>query len=145
MKIHFTYPSADGRTLIHAIRWIPDNQKPVGILQIAHGMVEFIDRYDEFARFLNRKGYVVVGNDHLGHGGSVVSHHDLGHFGEVAGYKVLISDMHIVPVPIIRICPILCLGTAWGLSCFRPIFDNTQKVLRVPSSWGRDATIQRCF
>jgi alpha-beta hydrolase superfamily lysophospholipase len=94
MKIHFTYPSADGRTLIHAIRWIPDNQKPVGILQIAHGMVEFIDRYDEFARFLNRKGYVVVGNDHLGHGGSVVSHHDLGHFGEVAGYKVLISDMH---------------------------------------------------
>ncbi len=94
MKIHFTYPSADGRTLIHAIRWIPDNQKPVGILQIAHGMVEFIDRYDEFARFLNRKGYVVVGNDHLGHGESVVSHHDLGHFGEVAGYKVLISDMH---------------------------------------------------
>ncbi len=98
MKINFTYPSADGRTLIHAIRWIPDDLEPIGILQIAHGMVEFIDRYDEFARFLNQKGYVVVGNDHLGHGGSVVSHHDLGHFGSVAGYKVLIADMHTLRV-----------------------------------------------
>ena len=93
MKVHFTYPSADGRTLIHAIRWIPDEQKPVGILQIAHGMVEFIDRYDEFARFLNQKGYVVVGNDHLGHGQSVVSENDLGYFGD-DGSDNLIADIH---------------------------------------------------
>lgn len=39
-----------------------------GVVQILHGMVEHIKRYDEFARFLNAHGYVVLGDDHRGHG-----------------------------------------------------------------------------
>ena len=35
--------------------WLPDGE-PKGIVQIFHGMVEHIDRYDDFARFLNSKG-----------------------------------------------------------------------------------------
>ena len=50
MKKEFTYPSKDGKTQIHAIEWIPEG--PVrGVVQIAHGMVEFIDRS------LNPPGY----------------------------------------------------------------------------------------
>ena len=48
MKQEFYYPSKDGLTQIHAIEWIPDGEVR-GILQLAHGMVEFIDRYDRFA------------------------------------------------------------------------------------------------
>lgn len=61
--------------------WCPDEaeyDKPVAVLQICHGMIEYIDRYDGFARFMAERGFVVVGNDHLGHGKSVCSDEDLG-------------------------------------------------------------------
>lgn len=43
-------------------------KKPKGIVQIIHGMVEHGARYDRFAKFLNSKGYLVVADDHRGHG-----------------------------------------------------------------------------
>lgn len=91
-KQEFTYASADGRTQIHAIKWLPDGQ-PRAVLQIIHGMVEFIDRYDDFARFLADKGFLVVGEDHLGHGLSVQSPEYYGYFGE-RGNEWIISDIH---------------------------------------------------
>lgn len=46
-----------------------DNVKsPKGIIQIVHGMAEYVARYDNFAKFLNSKGYIVFGDDHRGHG-----------------------------------------------------------------------------
>lgn len=42
-------------------------ENPVGCVQIAHGMAEHPDRYDDFARFLNSKGYIVAADDHRGH------------------------------------------------------------------------------
>ena len=41
---------------------------PKGVVKIAHGMAEHSARYDDFARFLNKNGYIVVMNDHRGHG-----------------------------------------------------------------------------
>lgn len=89
---HFTYDSADQLTKIHAVEWIPEKDV-TAILQISHGMVEFIERYDEFARYMNEHGILVVGNDHLGHGGSVRSEQDYGFFAEKNGNKVLLSDL----------------------------------------------------
>lgn len=42
-------------------------ENPKGTVQIAHGMAEYPDRYDDFAGFLNGKGYVVAAEDHRGH------------------------------------------------------------------------------
>ena len=89
---HFTYPSSDKITQIHAIRWEPDGE-PKAVLQIAHGMQEFIDRYADFAQYLNGYGYLVVGNDHLGHGSSVVSQDKMGYFAQKNGNKAVIADM----------------------------------------------------
>lgn len=50
MKQNFTYLSKDKETQIHAIAWKPDGEIRV-ILQICHGMVEFIDRYSDFAEY----------------------------------------------------------------------------------------------
>ncbi len=47
--------------------WLPDGE-PKGIVQIFHGMVEHIGRYEDFAKYLNSKGYIVAGDDHRGHG-----------------------------------------------------------------------------
>lgn len=92
-KEEFKYKSHDNLTDIRAVRYIPDGEIK-GILQIAHGMVEYIDRYDLFARFLCEKGYVVTGNDHLGHGASVTSISNWGYFSENDGYNNVLEDMH---------------------------------------------------
>ena len=48
MKQDFYYLSKDGKTKIHATEWIPEGS-PRAILQICHGMVEYIGRYADFA------------------------------------------------------------------------------------------------
>ncbi len=92
MKQEFTYPSKDGLTQIHAIEWVPETQVR-GVLQIAHGMVEFIDRYDRFASFMASQGFYVVGNDHLGHGKSVTDASQLGYFAKHDGNFCVLGDL----------------------------------------------------
>ncbi len=93
MKNEFYFPSKDGRTKIHAIEWIPESDIRA-VLQICHGMCEFIGRYNNFAEFLNSHGYYVVGNDHLGHGESVVNDEDHGYFADPDGNECVLSDLH---------------------------------------------------
>ena len=64
----FEFPS-QGAGMIHAYRWEPES-KPVAVVQLIHGIAEHLMRYDDFARYLNSKGYLVVGEDHMGHGKS---------------------------------------------------------------------------
>ena len=92
MKQEFYFPSKDGLTQIHTIEWIPEGEVR-GVLQIAHGMVEFIDRYDRFASFMASQGFYVVGNDHLGHGKSVTDESQYGYFAKHDGNFCVIGDM----------------------------------------------------
>ena len=59
-----------GAGKIHACRWIPEGQ-PRAVVQILHGIAEFVERYDDFANFLNDQGVLVVAEDHMGHGQSI--------------------------------------------------------------------------
>lgn len=93
MKQEFYYPSRDGKTQIHAIEWIPEGEIK-GVLQICHGMVEYINRYDEFAEFMAGHDYYVTGHDHLGHGKSIQTEEDLGYFNETRGNQYVIGDIH---------------------------------------------------
>ena len=47
-------PSSNGKDKLHVIVWEPQGEVRA-ILQISHGMIELIDRYDEFANILLRK------------------------------------------------------------------------------------------
>ena len=91
-KNEFRFHSSGGTVDIRTMEYVPEG-KIIAVLQIAHGMVEFIDRYENFAAFLASKGILVVGNDHIGHGGSVKSEEDWGYFGE-NGNRILLDDMH---------------------------------------------------
>lgn len=93
MKREFKYPSRDGVTEIHAAEWIPEGEVKA-VLQICHGMTEYINRYDEFAQFLNKRGIYVTGNDHLGHGESVQGKDYYGYFHEKKGNQYVIGDIH---------------------------------------------------
>ena len=94
-KEEFKFKSTSGVCDIRCVRYIPEGEIKA-ILQISHGMQEFIDRYENFAAYLCDKGYLVTGNDHLGHGGSVNSPDDWGYFADKDGNKALIDDLHEV-------------------------------------------------
>jgi len=76
--IEKTFLSADGKTDVHYYVFTPDTT-PRAILQISHGMCEYIGRYTHFAEFLNQNGIIVCGNDHIGHGNSAASENELGY------------------------------------------------------------------
>ena len=61
-----TFKSHDGKEL--ALYTWDEVQNPKAVVKIAHGMAEHSARYDDFAQYLNKQGYVVVMNDHRGHG-----------------------------------------------------------------------------
>ncbi len=92
------FPSSSGMCNIHTVIWYPDNSiynYPVGVIQIAHGMIDHIERFEEMAEFFAGKGFVVAGNDHLGHGDSVNGEEDYGYFAKGShGADYLIKDMH---------------------------------------------------
>lgn len=88
--------SSTGINKIHCRIWQDDEKEPKAVFQIAHGVSEYIERYDEFACFLAGNGYIVCGNDHLGHGKSVDSLDDLGYTAEEDGDNRMIDDMHIL-------------------------------------------------
>ncbi len=52
--------------------------RPVGVVQIIHGMDEHVGRYDRFAKFLNKNGYIVFGDDHRAHGRTAASTDKIG-------------------------------------------------------------------
>lgn len=90
------FNSSTGVNNIRTLIWYDDEVDSVGVFQIAHGVSEHIGRYDDFAKFLASKGFVVCGNDHIGHGKSVNSEDELGFTCEEEGYRRFIDDMHIL-------------------------------------------------
>lgn len=78
MRSDFYYESKGAGT-IHGCRWTPE-QPPVAVFQIIHGIAEYIERYDDFARYLNRLGFLVVAEDHMGHGKSISGEGIQGYF-----------------------------------------------------------------
>lgn len=93
-KEDFYFDSRDGEHKLHAVRWIPEVEKPVCIVQIVHGMTEYVERYDDFANFLADRGILVVGDDHLGHGKSVRPGEPYGYFCKDDAPTVLVRDEH---------------------------------------------------
>ncbi len=90
MRADFYYPSC-GAGMIHGCRWEPEGE-PIAVLQIVHGVAEHVARYDEFATFLASKGFLVVAEDHMGHGDSVDAEGNLGKF--VGGWHKAVADVY---------------------------------------------------
>ncbi len=85
------YPSADGKSTVVYYRFIPVGREPRAIVQISHGMCEYIMRYEPLANYLTGLGYFVCGNDHTGHGKSVPDSDGLGFTG---GARTLVDDVN---------------------------------------------------
>ena len=88
-----TYLSADGRTRVHAYIWRPDGPCKA-IVQLSHGMCEYVQRYDAWARRFCAAGYIFCGNDHLGHGATAPDEDELGYTHPQNGAEYLVEDLH---------------------------------------------------
>lgn len=87
-SIHF--PSADGKHQIAGYFYTPE--QPKAVIQLSHGMCEYVCRYEPMFEVLCGAGYAVCGNDHLGHGSSAEKA-DYGFFAEKNGYQYLLKDL----------------------------------------------------
>lgn len=77
----FYFKSSTGKDL-YAKKWYDENLTQYkAVIQLVHGMEEYISRYDEFANYLAEKGFMVVGHDHIGHGKSVKDDNELRTYG----------------------------------------------------------------
>ncbi|MCR5546167.1 MAG: lysophospholipase [Lachnospiraceae bacterium] len=93
MKEYYNFNSSDQeQTKIHGVKWTPEGE-PVGVIQLVHGMIEYIERYDEFAEFMNAQGFVVMGHDHIAHGDSVKSKDDWGIMHTDTPSETMVEDM----------------------------------------------------
>ena len=101
------FPSSDKGKQIYYEIYTKKDLKPKAVIQLAHGMCEYVRRYRSFARWLNDNGYLVVGNDHLGHGMTAAKlaeekdgvidparNEELGYISEKNGWQHCVADMH---------------------------------------------------
>ena len=75
-----TFDAANGNGAKIAGRYYPSSAEEIkGVVQICHGMAEYIARYEEFIGYLNEAGYHVCGIDMLGHGDTYEINKSLGY------------------------------------------------------------------
>ncbi|NLL48667.1 MAG: alpha/beta hydrolase [Firmicutes bacterium] len=86
------YLNMDDGAQIFLRKW-DQVRSPKGVLQLAHGMAEHSARYDSFARACNRRGFVVIGSDHRGHGKTADISGVLGYFAEQDGFDRVVDDL----------------------------------------------------
>lgn len=96
VKENYSIRSHDDKgTALHCVEWKGDAGKPVAVLQLVHGMIEYIERYEEFAKYMTDHGFVVIGHDHIGHGHSLPKDDpaELGVMHSKAPEKTMCEDM----------------------------------------------------
>ena len=146
--IDFTLPSTvPGRTL-HGFRCVPEGQVRA-VLQLSHGMVEYIDRYRPLAEYLADRGILVTGHDHLGHGASIRTKEDYGYFAEPDGNRAVLADLHAVTVLTKELYPNLpyfLLGHSMGSFYARQYLcewgDELDGAIIMGTGWQPEMTIR---
>ena len=144
----FTFLSTDGKTTLHGISWLPADREVVAVLQIVHGVAEYIGRYDAFARFLNEQGIAVIGHDHLGHGLSLPEGGTPVYFGEGNTWNTVVDDMYRVHLRIKEQFPdkpIFLMGHSMGSFLTRSYLIRYSGTVRgavvMGTGWQNEATI----
>lgn len=97
---HLYIDSADAGQVTHVVIYRPEGEART-VLQMVHGMIEHIGRYDAFAQWLAQRGVAVIGHDHPGHGlsafdaekGTLRPGAQFGHYADAHGTDVVLENM----------------------------------------------------
>lgn len=86
--------SSDGIHKLYAEIYTPRYRTARGIVQLSHGMVDYVGRYEELANYLTGEGYIFAGNHHLGHGKTARDESEFGFFAPSDGVSYVVRDLH---------------------------------------------------
>ena len=118
IKKEISFPSSDGKHTVHGYIYEPCGKSASGIVQISHGMIDHIGRYEGLAEFLCGTGYILAGNDHLGHGNTAKSTpEDYGFFADGGGIDLLLCDLKAMNGRLAELyptLPIVLMGHSMG-------------------------------
>lgn len=101
---------------IQVYRWLPQGAVRATLL-VAHGMAEHGARYARLAQALNAAGWAVYALDWPGHGRSVRSPAELGHFADHDGWNYALDTLHRVRLQVAQEQagkPLFLLGHSMG-------------------------------
>ena len=91
------FPSETGECNIAVHTWRPAAGQSVrGVIQLVHGMSEYVRRFQPIAEYFVSLGYVFCGNDHAGHGDSIQQEDKKGFFAAENGWNALVDDVMTV-------------------------------------------------
>ena len=88
-----TFPSSDRKHTSSAVIYTCPDVPVRAVIQLSHGMCEYVRRYAPMADFYAAHGIALAGNDHLGHGDTAQAG-EHGHYGEKDGRFHLLDDLH---------------------------------------------------
>jgi len=131
MKEILHIPSSNGEVELNVQLWKPEGEIKA-IVQIVHGMAEYVDRYDAFASFLAENACLVIGHDQLGHGKSLATKEDLGFIDLKKGLTFLLDDIHLLRKKYSLAypgVPYFILGHSMGSSLLRQYIQTLGKNL----------------
>ena len=130
LESEFRLPAKDG-TALFVREWLPA-EKPRAVVQIVHGMAEHSARYARLAEALTQHGYAAYADDHRGHGKTVASPEQLGHFGDEDSWQLAVEDQLTLAEEIKSRhpgVPVVALGHSMGSFLVR------SALLKRPSEW----------
>lgn len=116
MALHdLTFPSANGRDQIHGWIWSPA-APPRAVVQLVHGLGEHSRRYIHLISALLDAGFVVVADDHAGHGATAAASGVWQDTGENGVDAVLADErtLHDIAVEKYPDLPFVMFGHSWG-------------------------------
>lgn len=77
----FSFTSSNGKNTVQGYIYTPKGEA-AAVIQLSHGMCDYIGRYLPLIEALTDAGYAVAGSDHIGHGASVADENEYGYFGK---------------------------------------------------------------
>ncbi|CAM9137146.1 alpha/beta hydrolase [Mycoplasma todarodis] len=120
--------------------YIWDNvDQPKGMVQLIHGSLEHGKRYDELANVFNKAGYIVVADDHRGHGET--DDDMLGHVGVNVTAQDIVNDLKEINAFYYKKyqLPVVVYGHSWGSYLARTLISQkgvkVDKVIISGSGW----------
>jgi len=93
-KREFYFTSSDGISRVYAEICVPDVPARAVIL-LSHGMIDHVGRYEYLKEEFTRRGFIVAGNDHIGHGRTAPDADSLGVMPKEGAYRI-VDDLYTV-------------------------------------------------
>ena len=111
------FPCSNGKSKNACYFYLPASGRIRAIVQLAHGMCEYAERYEHLADHLCRKDIALIAHDHPGHGHSAANAGELGFIDERNGADLLTADfrkMHLIIRERFPDTPVFLLGHSMG-------------------------------